>query len=94
MNNQVTTITLSPEDTTQKSPLHQPITTQRKIIIERLHLNITSVFIGEQTFADKLFLIANRKIKGSILLSRFPMASLFVIVMLAILALIIQFLCN
>jgi len=94
MNNQVNAITLSTEDATQKNHSHQPITTQRKIVIEKLHLNITSVFMGEQTFSDKLFLIANRKIKGSILLSRFPTASMFVIVVLAILALIIQFLCN
>jgi len=63
MSNQTNTVTSPPKARPEKA-LPPPITTERKITIDKLHISITSIFTGEQTISDKLFSIANRKLRG------------------------------
>jgi hypothetical protein len=37
---------------------------EREFVVDKLHVKVKSIFVGEKSIADKLFTIANRKLKG------------------------------
>ena len=88
MNNKNNATMQSSKTMAHKMP--PPVTTQRKIAVDKLKISITSIFAeeGQPTIADKLYIIANRKIKG---LAAWVHIVIALFIIAALLALMAQF---